>query len=226
MVRSDQNRVKALGSRLGLLLLGLCALLSAAAPAAAQPATCPGALATAPIIAHDFGFSFCELCDVGQARIEIQNPFEPLDDVDFSEIVVVEDLLASGLTYVPNTTTFTGINVAAPAVVEPVVSGANGSVLTWTIAPAYVLPGLAGAPANRATLVIEFDVRRHPAVGEEGLVAANRNIDATVDFVPSCAPTERYARSTGPGTLPLREPIPQITKGGRNVDANQGAGST
>ncbi|MDJ0849234.1 MAG: hypothetical protein QNK04_12735, partial [Myxococcota bacterium] len=205
-------------------MLAISTLLSAA-PAAAQPATCPGALATADIIDHDFGASFCELCEIGTVQIEIQNPFEPGDDVDFSEIVVVEDLLASGLTYVPNTTTFTGLNVGAPAVVEPVVGGANGSVLTWTLDPAYVLPGLPGAPANRATLVVEFDVRRHPAVGEEGLVAANRNIDASVDFVPSCAPTERYGRSTGPGTLPLREPIPQIIKGGRNVDAGQGAGS-
>jgi uncharacterized repeat protein (TIGR01451 family) len=225
LVHGEQNRARTLGSRPGLLLL-LSAVLLYAAPAAAQvPATCPGALATADIIDHDFSVSFCELCDVGTVRIVIENPFRRQDDVDFSQIVVTENLGISGLTYVPGTTRFGGSNLTPPPVVEPVVSGANGSLLTWTLSPAFVMQGRTGGFGNVPTLVIEFDVRRHPAVGEEGLVAANRTIQATVEFTPSCAPGERFSTSTGPGVLPLREPIPQIIKSGRNVDAGQGPGS-
>ncbi len=131
MIRSDHIRARTLGSRSGLLLLGLSAVVLFAAPAAAQPvpASCPAALRTSDIIRHDFGVSFCELCDVGTVRIVIENPFRPWDDVDFSEIVVTEDLMASGLTYVPGSTRFAGSNVTLPSVVEPVVSGPNGAGL-------------------------------------------------------------------------------------------------
>ena len=89
----------------------------AAATAQAQDASCPVNLGTANVIDHDFSVSFCELCDVGTVRIEVENPFRNNDDADFSDIVVTENLLASGLTYVPNSTQFIGGN--APPAVEP-----------------------------------------------------------------------------------------------------------
>ena len=52
---------------------------------------------------------------------------------------ITENLLASGLTYVPGTTSFDTDNVATPPVVEPAVSGPNGSVLTWTLSNAFVM---------------------------------------------------------------------------------------
>ena len=94
-------------------------------------------------------------------------------------------------------------------------SGLDGSVLTWTLRSGFIMPARPGGPGNRATLIIEFDVRAaNPIPGEEGLVLADRTIEATVEFTPSCAPDERYTRSTGPGLLPLREPIPEIIKPG------------
>ena len=68
-------------------------------------------------------------------------------------------------------------------------------------------------------------MRRHPAVGEEGLVAANRTIEGSVEFTPSCETSYRHISETGPGILPLNEPQPQIIKTGRNLDAGQGPGS-
>ncbi|MGI9645217.1 MAG: hypothetical protein ACR2O6_07910, partial [Ilumatobacteraceae bacterium] len=186
---------------------------------------CPAGLGAADLIDHDLGFSFCELCDEGTVRIVIENPFEAVEVTEFSELVITEDLRISGLTYVPFSTSFAGSNIVPPAPVEPVVSGANGSVLTWTLPPTFVMLGHDGVPGNEAVLILEFEVRRHPAVGEEGLVAANRDIQARVALTPGCIPNNRIIDATGLDNLTLREPIPQIIKSGRNVDAAQGSGS-
>ena len=214
-----------------LMALG-AALLSTEAAAQAIPANCPANLATADLIDHDFSVSFCELCDIGTVRLVIENPYETADDVDFSDIVVTEDLQISGLTYVSGTTRFTASNMVPPPpplpLVEPVVTGPTGSVLTWTLSSLFTMdaPRVSG-PGSRPTLAIEFDVRRNVAAGEleEGLVGANRTIDAAVAFTPSCDLTYRHTDTTGPGTLPLREPELQIIKTARNVDAGQGAGN-
>ena len=101
----------------GLALLIAGVLFSVPASAQAVPGNCPSGLATADLIDHDFSVSFCELCEIGTVRIEIENPFRNNDDADFSDIVVTENLLASGLTYVPGTTSFDTDNVPTPPVV-------------------------------------------------------------------------------------------------------------
>jgi len=228
MIRCDQNSVRALGSRAVLLLLALAALLLPAPQASAQPVppTCPRSLGTATIISHDFNVSFCELCDQGTVRIVIQNPFRRSDDVDFSDLVITENLRASGLTYVVGTTRFGGSNITPPPAVEPIVSGPDGRVLTWTLSSGFVLDGNRGGPRNRRVLTIEFDVERHSNVTEEGLVLANRTIEANVELTPSCAPGDRFTSYSGPGILPLDEPEPRLSKAGRNVDAVQGGYSS
>ncbi|MGI9589933.1 MAG: hypothetical protein ACR2P8_01090, partial [Myxococcota bacterium] len=168
MIPRGRNNKRTLGSAMAFALLGLVVFLLPAERAAAQ--ACPAGLGAADLIDHDLGFSFCELCNVGTVRIVIDNPFGNADSVDFSELVIVEDLGVSGLTYVPLSTSFSGTNVVPPAQVEQVVSGANESVLTWTLPPAVTLPGYNGGSGNQASLVLEFDVRRHPAVGEEGRI--------------------------------------------------------
>ena len=121
MIRGDRKGARALGGAL-CVLLGLAALCLRAAPALAQvPAGCPVALGNADLVGHDLSVSFCELCDVGTVRIVIENPFGPGDGVgDFSELVITEDLMASGLSYVPGSTTFSGTNLPfVPAPVAP-----------------------------------------------------------------------------------------------------------
>jgi len=225
MVRSPSKRARRLRVAFSSALLGHLVFLLLSAPAAAQvPATCPSELGTQSLVDHDFGVRFCALCDIGTVRVVVENPFRPSDDLDFTALVITEDLRASGLTYVPFTTTFSGVNVAAPPVVEPVVSGPNGSLLSFGLDPAFELAGERGA-GGRESLIVEFDVRRHAAVGEEGLVSANRTIEAGVALTPSCAPADRFATTSGPGALPLLEPVPALVKSGRNVDAGQDAGS-
>ena len=209
---------------LALLLAGM--LWTVPASAQAIPASCPSGLATADLIDHDFSVSFCELCEIGTVRIEIENPFRNNDDADFSDIVVTENLLASGLTYVPGSTSFDTDNVPTPPVVEPSVSGPNGSVLTWTLGNQFVMDTRSNGAGSGSIrrLRIEFNVRRAASVGEEGLIGANRNIEAEVEFTPSCDTGYRHTDSTGLGLLPLREPEPEVIKTGRVVDAGQGAG--
>jgi len=201
-------------------LIGL--LWSTGASAQAIPPGCPANLSTVDIIDHDFSVSFCELCEIGTVRLEIENPYRNNDDADFSDIVVTEDLLASGLTYVPGSTRFFASNIAAPPVVQPAVSGANGSVLTWTLSDQFVLTTRPNGGGVRR-LAIEFDVRRHSNLDEEGLVTASHNIEAQVEFTPSCDLGYRQLSSSGIGQLPFLEPEPQIIKLGRNLDAGQGS---
>lgn len=207
---------------LSLAVLGL----AQSARAQAVPGTCDPQLGTADLIDHDLSVSFCELCTTGTVRIAIDNPFDAGDDLDFSELVVVEDLQASGLTYVPNSTTFSGANITVPGVVQPTVSGANGRILTFDLtATSLTLPGRNGGAGNKARFFIEFDVERAASVDDEGLVAASKAIEADLTLEPSCAPGQTYSTSTGQETLPFREPEPVVIKRGRNVDAVQGSGS-
>jgi aconitase A len=54
----------------------VCAMfLFGAGNARAQAANCPANLTTANVIDHDFSVSFCELCEIGTVRLEIENPF-------------------------------------------------------------------------------------------------------------------------------------------------------
>ena len=132
MIRRDHNNARGQRSAMKIVLLALAASLLFAEQASAQavPATCPAALGTADIIEHDFSVSFCELCELGTVRIVVENPFRRQDDVDFSDIVIREDLMSSGLTYVPGSTAFSGSNISVPPVVAPSVSGPNGSMLS------------------------------------------------------------------------------------------------
>ena len=183
---------------MGIVALGLAVLLLPAEPVSAQvPAGCPAALRTADIVGHDLRVSFCELCDVGDVRIVIENPFGRADDIDFTDLVVTEDLMASGLTYVPGSTSFSGSNIVVPANEEPSVGGPNGSVLTWDLTGDLTMDARRGRRRNRAVLVIDFQVRRHATLSEEGLVSANRMIDASVELEPSCAtvPGDRFTTS-------------------------------
>ena len=215
------------GTRYGAIGIALIALAALSLPAGrASAQVCPPELAAADLIDNLFGASFCELCDVGTVRILVENPIQVFPgDVDLSRIVVTEDLGTSGLTYVPGSTIFTGVNVAAPAPFEPTLGPPNGSVLTWTFPPGFSLDEQPGGPGNREQLFIEFQVRRHASLTQEGLISANRTIQASVSVEPSCAPGTTYAQADGANTLALREPVPNVRLQGRNLDAGQGGWS-
>ncbi len=179
-----------------------------------------------PTITHRLNLTYCELCGVGEVTIRFSYPGN--NNPDLTNLIITEDLGASGLTYIPGTTTFAVNNGAAPASIEPSVSGPNGSVLTWNLG-GYVLASAQGGGAGNARFLdITFQVRRADSVTQEGLVSADRTAVATISYATINEPANFQAcndtRTSGPQTLPLREPLPQIVKLGRNVDANQAPG--
>jgi len=123
MICRDHKHWKARLDTIRFVLRLSLALLLPLGTAQAQtvPATCPASLGNADLIDHDLdpNVSFCELCGVGTVRIEVVNPFTPgANDIDFANLVITEDLLGSGLTYVANSTRFTGNNISKAAGTE------------------------------------------------------------------------------------------------------------
>ena len=74
--------------------LGALALLVAADSAFAAP--CDIRPAAPAIIRHELSTSYCELCGYGFVTIVITNPYE---GADMTDMTVVENLGASGLTF-------------------------------------------------------------------------------------------------------------------------------
>ncbi|MCG6976415.1 MAG: hypothetical protein LJE56_08430, partial [Acidiferrobacterales bacterium] len=212
--------MQGLASHLRLWFFSVITLASVAlfpvSDARANCATNPATPATFgfSVISHDTGNSFCELCGTSEIHIVLRNE----DSQQLTNLSVTEDLTGSGLEYVPGTTSING-SPAVPANDPSYVNPAQ--TLTWSAAQ---LPDLAGAPGPIATTYeIVFQVR---AVGiAENLVSASRVVNASASFdFQRCDLTywPRATHSTGAQTIPIVEPLPVITKNGRNVDAGQG----
>ncbi len=153
------------------------------------------------VVTHN-ATSFCEFCGDGTVSLTVQNP----TGAPLTNITIVEDLQASGLEYINNSTTVTSGTAGNPGIV--------GSQLTWTSAQLSALANLAGG----SSFVITFDVRSTVA---ENLITADRNISATADFDMSCL-AARQTVDSGQFEVPIRQPQPNVIKDGRNYDAGQG----
>ncbi|MGB5745434.1 MAG: hypothetical protein WBM69_00550, partial [Desulfobacterales bacterium] len=212
-------RVEWIGAVFGALFL----LLAAEAVSAAPCDITPGA----PLIRHDLtaspstSNSYCELCGTGYITVIISNPYDL--NTNMTNMTVEEDLLSSGLTYVAGSTQ-AWVNSSPVAVVSN--PGITGSTLTWTSTNIPSLASLAAIATPPSTLTIRFAV----APVDEALHIADpsRDIAASLTYTPvdvsgtpavECLPGS--ATEVDDDTLPLREPDPSVTKGVRNVDANQ-----
>lgn len=185
-----------------------------------------------PFIEHDLtanvstSNSWCELCGYGYVTVIVANPYS---GATMTNLTITENLGSSGLTYDPTAPTPIRYSVNGGALqngTAPAISGPNGSVLTWTAAEIPALSSLTSSPGagnNGDTVTIVVAVTRAAGLSQEGLVSANRGIQASVAFGTDSACTDSPQSVTD--TLPLREPIPQVLKRGRNVDAAQGSGS-
>lgn len=177
-------------------------------------------------ISHDLTASYCELCNYGYVTVTVTNPYAGANMVAMS---VSENLGSAGLTYDPTAPTPVRYSVNGGALQTggaPTLSG-GGSVLTWSSAQIPALSSLAWASGanNFSTLAITFAVRRAAGLTQESLLTSTRRIQATLNYStnPTCTVTSPV--STPVDTLALREPLPALSKLGRNVDANQPAGS-
>ena len=170
------------------------------------------------IIAYDTSGTtntFCKLCGIGQVRIVVTNPSHE-DMANFSIKHVFD---SNELEYVPGSTN-------GGSAGDPVISG-GGTTLTWTAAQIPALSQIDGVPTNfnYNSVVITFQVRSRSGT-EENLVNIDRDIQATADF-DFCPLDTNVAASVSniKIPLPIHEPVPFVTKQGRNVDAAQGSGS-
>ena len=134
-------------------------------------------------LTHDANNSFCELCNEGEIRLLVTNTGSVL----LTDVSVFEDLRASGLTYVPNSTAYLVDGVPSPSpLAEPIVSGAVGEVINWTPAQIPELANLYSAFSVGPGTPQEIEW----AIDREG-----RRVDEN-EVVP----------------LPLRFPPPEILK--------------
>ena len=205
--------------------IGILAVLSAVQTASAAP--CDLKNNPPAFVRHDLTSSYCELCGYGYITTVVSNSYE---GVDMTDMMVVENLNSSGLTFDPTAPMPVTYRVNGGALLvgsAPLISGANGSILTWTSTQIPDLGRLAYQPGNNAvgTIAITFSVTRAGGLSQEGLVSASRLIEANLTYSTQdiCFTGSRTV-TTGLDLLPLREPQPNVTKRGRNVDASQGAG--
>lgn len=212
-----------------IALLSFFALLGPATVAAAPVTTGCSDAPFVNVISHNLASSYCALCGTGQVSILLTNPSNTV----LENLTVTENLGASGLTHVSGSTTVSVNGAAFVATGNPLVSGADGEILTWTPAQLAQLGSFAAWLDDLdppQTIEIRFQVRRNtPTFNEEGMVSASRLISAAVDYdlnTTSCPlAANPYSDNSGSGTLPLREANPVLSKLGRNADAAQGAGN-
>ncbi len=206
-------------------VFGVLALLLAVETASAAP--CDLKNNPPAFVRHDLTSSYCELCGYGYITIVVSNPYE---GADMTNMTVVENLNSSGLTFDPAAPMPVTYRIdGGPLLVGsgPVISGANGSILTWTSTQIPDIGRLEYEPGNNTigTIAVTFSVSRSGALSQEGLVSATRLIEANLTYSTDdiCFAGSRTV-TTGLDLLPLREPNPNVTKRGRNVDASQGTG--
>ena len=161
-----------------------CVFICLAIVDTARAAPCDLKFGAPSFIRHDMTVSYCELCGFGYVTLIITNPYE---GADMSNMTVVENLQASGLTYdptAPDPVTYT-VN-GGPILVggAPNISGPDNSILTWTAAQINALDRLEYHPwINRfTTIAITFAVTRDTGLTDEGLVSAVRQISAQLTY--------------------------------------------
>jgi uncharacterized repeat protein (TIGR01451 family)/fimbrial isopeptide formation D2 family protein len=146
--------------------------------------------------------SRCVLCDTGTVTLRLTNT----SGVDVNNLVITEDLLASELLIVNDTSFFGGSAIPNPVPV--------GTQYTWTLDPTTTV-------SANSSIDLVFNVVYDAAFGiDENLARNNTTISATVVYALSCGIPQPQI-SSGNFLLVLDQPLPQVSKLVRNVDANQ-----
>ncbi|MBT8439346.1 MAG: hypothetical protein KJO91_06425, partial [Gammaproteobacteria bacterium] len=150
--------------------------------------------------------SRCVLCGTGTVTLRLTNS----SAVDINTVEIREDLLASELRIINGTSRFNSFLIADP-VRSPTPAVLNE--YTWTTTQTV--------PAN-SSRDLTFDVVYDTASFgiNEDLARNNTTIAAEVDYELSCG-TAQPTISSGNYLLTLDQPLPQVSKLARNVDAGQ-----
>ena len=228
---STKQSIRKIFRQLIFTLLGVMSLLSYSVGVQAAP--CDLKSNPPPFIDHDLNVSFCELCSYGYVTIVVTNPYrytnDPFDpnapDIPgalMTNLTIEENLGDSGLRYdpgAPDPITYRINNGSVRNGLQPPVMSGGGSILTFGSAQIPALASLESLrnPNQFNSVSITFAVRR--TTDPEGLLDADRTLEASLTFSTdsSCNDSPQIAVDT----LPLREPVPQISKRGWNYDAGQ-----
>ena len=187
-------------------------------------------------LTHNLTTSFCSLCGIGTVRLTAEN----VGGIGLRDIVLYEDLgnsivTDSGLTFVPGTVRLSvdggPFNPIADPLIDPAEPG-NLQRFYWTYdsaSTAYVPQlELLNSPfripvISPVRLEFEFQVQRIPGLSEEALISVNRNIQPNAEYELTCNSLPQTS-SGALVQLPLRNPIPVVTKLAINTDAGMGTG--
>jgi uncharacterized repeat protein (TIGR01451 family) len=161
--------------------------------------------------------NYCELCGTGWVTARVY--YSGTGDSPITSIVIEQDLSGPGLVPIPGTTTVTidgGFGPTPPAPPPPTPTLVGG-LWTWDFG-GFELEPSGTNPGNARYLQIRYQVRRENGVTEEGLWSAPKGITSSVSYSaggPTCE------IDTVVDTLPFRQPVLNVVKQGRNVDAGQ-----
>lgn len=177
--------------------------------------------------------SYCELCGNGEITLAVINQ----DTVEVSNIIVVEDLQATGLTYVPGSTTvsidggaFRPIADVAPSAGNEGFGVTAGTTITWDFTRLAAEPEFNGnnslsptSGTNPNSVRLRFEVASPGETIIDNVLEVRA--DATYDLFCSINGGPD-ARDDLPAVfdievLPLRQPDPRVDIAGRNVSAGQ-----
>ena len=161
--------------------------------------------------------SFCELCRDGDVYLEVRNEGAS----DLYGINITENLAGSGLEYVLGTAeVFVEGGIGFVPIADHLTTTATQIVWDSTVIPdlGQLFSDLNNIPSE---MTIRFRVRSSDP-NPENLLAATRQITASADFNLFCGDPGLPAVVDN-FTVPLRQPVPQLTKYGRNVSAGQTA---
>ena len=191
-------------------------------------AICPAGVGTASIThSTNINESWVELCSTDPSPSTVRLIVSNLDIYnDFTNMVITETIPA-GMTYRTGTATVIGVLDGT----APTISNENvaGQTITWTLSG--IFDSRRHLFLSRNWMYIDFEVYR----SDEGLISSPVNYRFSADFSYDaydensdtsdplnfvCDGTE----STDNQVLPLREPIPRVSKAGWNVDASQSEG--
>ncbi|MCW9015084.1 MAG: DUF11 domain-containing protein, partial [Gammaproteobacteria bacterium] len=172
-------------------------------------------------LTHDVNNSYCELCNEGEVHLFVRNT----GGILATDVEVTEDFLATGLQLVPGSVSCVSDEGACVVAVQPTQAGTQVDFTSTNIPLlANLYSAFSAAPNTPQEIEIIFRVRR-PIGDEEALTSVVRNIEATGQYGLFCdqnsATPVRLNALPDNIVLPIQQPVPQVDKQGRNVDAGQ-----
>jgi len=170
-------------------------------------------------ISHVNGISstYCELCEGGGITLQITNNTGSFwsGDKAITNLRITENLqgLASILRYSAGTASVSGGSLSSSTNIEP---STTLSPLQWDLGSIEVDPG--------ETLTLQFSLL--PITGrQEDLITASRLVAASLSYdYMNCGNGIVPGTDSENHTLPIKEPKPSVSMGGRNVDAGMESG--